>query len=266
MVIVKLISFQPEAEMAQKALTLWREGRVIDATPLQRLTSVVGEVAAIAPAAVVFDLDKLPSRARELSGMLRDSRAAGRIPQLFVGGEAAKIERLRGENPDAVFASWVDAPAALTSLLMVDRSAAKRTPQRAVRSAYTGTPLAEKLGIVTAKPTVRRVTLLGAPEHFRGLLGHVPDEVTFTKKLANDTALAVVFVRSLTELQAAFELLATRMPEGCSAWMVYPKRQHKPGFHENDVRAAGLALGLVDYKICSIDQDWSGMKFARRKS
>jgi hypothetical protein len=50
--------------------------------------------------------------------------------------------------------------------------------------------------------------------------------------------------------------------------MIYPKQagQYKVDFNQNDVRRAGLAAGLVDYKVCAVDADWSGLKFTRKKS
>ena len=68
-------------------------------------------------------------------------------------------------------------------------------------------------------------------------------------------------------MEAAVEHLGARLPEGSSAWIVHPKQagRYKVGFNQNDVRSAGLAAGLVDYKVCSVDADWSGLKFARKR-
>jgi hypothetical protein len=50
-------------------------------------------------------------------------------------------------------------------------------------------------------------------------------------------------------------------------WIVYPKKssRYAADFAGNEVRGAGLAVGLVDYKVCAVDDDWTGLKFARRK-
>ena len=61
-------------------------------------------------------------------------------------------------------------------------------------------------------------------------------------------------------------LTQAKLPQEASAWIVRPKTHLKPGFGENDVRNGGLAIGLVDYKICSVSEEWSGLKFAWRKS
>ena len=129
---------------------------------------------------------------------------------------------------------------------------------------YSGTPLPKKLGIVAAQQRACEVALLGAPEGFREGLGELP-LATFTSRIKPSANLALVFVRTAEEVATAADLLAIQLPVGASAWIVHPKQQHKPGFNQNDVRDAALARGLVDYKVCSVDDDWSGLKFAHRK-
>ena len=81
------------------------------------------------------------------------------------------------------------------------------------------------------------------------------------------TGLVLWFVRSRRELDRETEYLSVRLPEGTSVWIIHPKQasRYKVDFNQNDVRAAGLAAGLVDYKVCAVDKDWSGLKFARKK-
>jgi hypothetical protein len=123
------------------------------------------------------------------------------------------------------------------------------------------TPLPKKLGI---KPD-GHLAILAAPDGFKELLGDLP---TTTTRLTPDTALALCFVRSLSDLNATIDMLTARLPKTASAWIIYPKTARHPhsGFNENHVRNAGLAVNLVDYKVCSIDSDWSALKFAWRKS
>jgi len=131
---------------------------------------------------------------------------------------------------------------------------------------YSGTPLPKKLGIVSASAKAPvEVALLGAPEGFRESLGELPASVTFTKRLTPGTTLALCFVRSVKELEATIDILGAQLPPTASAWVIHPKAAHKPGFNQNDVRDAALPRGLVDYKVCSVDEDWSGLKFAWRK-
>jgi hypothetical protein len=69
-------------------------------------------------------------------------------------------------------------------------------------------------------------------------------------------------------LEGEMAYMSARLPEGCSVWIIHPKQtsRFKVDFNQNDVRAAGLEAGLVDYKVCAVDADWSGLKFARKKS
>jgi hypothetical protein len=130
---------------------------------------------------------------------------------------------------------------------------------------YSATPLLRKLGLVTAKGGVCEVAMLGEPEGFRGLLGELPGSVRLEARLRATTALALCFVRTRAELGALVELLGAQLPRAAHVWVLHPKAARKPDFNQNDVRDAGLAMGLVDYKVCSVEENWSGLKFAWRK-
>jgi hypothetical protein len=134
------------------------------------------------------------------------------------------------------------------------------------QGAYSDTPLARKLGVVNNATEQREVALLGAalPEDFVAWLGELPANVSFRKSLTAKTALALYFVRNAHQLDSCLKTLATKLPKG--AWIIRPKTYLKPDFGENDVRNGGLAVGLVDYKICSVSEEWSGLKFAWRKT
>lgn len=135
------------------------------------------------------------------------------------------------------------------------------------QGAYSDTPLAKKLGVVNNSADQREIALLGVPpDDFVGWLGDLPAQVSFRKSLTAKTALALYFVRTAKQLDACVKALAAKLPPGASAWIIRPKTHLKPGFGENDVRNGGLAEGLVDYKICSVSEEWSGVKFAWRKT
>ena len=129
---------------------------------------------------------------------------------------------------------------------------------------YSTVPLAKKLGLLTTKPESREIVLIGAPSGFRETLGDLP-ELAYRTCLSPRTALALCFVRSLQDLDSVIDMLVSSLPREASAWIIRRKTHHKPGFNENHVRDAALPHGLVDYKICSLDEDWSGIKFAWRK-
>jgi hypothetical protein len=127
---------------------------------------------------------------------------------------------------------------------------------------YSGTPLQKKLGL---RPK-QRVAFLGAPAHFAELLGELPKDVLVLARPATDMDLIHAFTRSPADLERRFPLWARRLaPAGC-LWISWPKKSSPlfTGLCGDDVRRIGLAAGLVDIKVCAVDEDWSGLKFVRR--
>jgi hypothetical protein len=127
---------------------------------------------------------------------------------------------------------------------------------------YSATPLLKKLGIREGM----HVVLVAAPEAFEEVLGDLPDNTVLSTRFSSTTRLVLCFVRSLKDLAATLDMLTLRLPKQASVWIVHPKRtgKHHADFNRNDVRNQALATGLVDYKVCSIDNDWSALKFAWR--
>jgi hypothetical protein len=136
--------------------------------------------------------------------------------------------------------------------------------------AYSGTPLPRKLGI---KPDTA-VRLLGAPDDFESLLTETgagaagdPGRPILTRQSRDPAELVMLFVQSRAELRKKLPAAERAMAEGGSMWIAWPKKASaiKTDVSETEVRAAGLAAGLVDFKICAIDNTWSGLRFSRRK-
>jgi hypothetical protein len=130
---------------------------------------------------------------------------------------------------------------------------------------YSGTPLPKKLGLVAAKGGVGVVALLDEPDGFRELLGDLPGDVTLQRSLRPSTKLALAFIRSRADLALMLDLLTEQLPRLAHVWLIRPKTHLNPDVNEHHVRDAALAIGLVDYKVCSVSEDWSGLKFAWRK-
>jgi DUF3052 family protein len=255
---VRLVSWKPELAK-ERARFLKEAGIRVDASPLNT-GGVIGQFRAKMPAAVVIDLDRLPSHGREVAVALRQSKTTRRLPIVFAGGVEEKVEAIRRELPDAVYCSW---PAVVRAL---DR-AMKNAPLEPVQPVshmerYAGSSLVKKLGV---KPGTK-VALVGAPESFEEQLGDLPEGVELETRVSRQTALALWFVRSRRELDDV-DFMSARLPEGSSIWIIHPKQtsRYNVDFNQNDVRKAGLAAGLVDYKVCAVDADWSGLKFARKK-
>jgi len=254
---IKLISWCEDID--KKAAALKRSGLQIDAAPLVKISGVIGELARLSPAVLVLDLDQLPSRSREISVALRTSKSARHIPILFAGGLPEKIDSIRAELPDARFSSWIKAPQALAAVLRDPPS----TPAILTPRDFSTTSLIKKLGIASDM----QIALIAPPDGFEELLGELPDNTSFTSRLSPKSNLALCFIRSLEDLAATLDLLTVRLPKQASVWILHPKRSGKRhvDFNQNHVRDHALAAGLVDYKVCSVDDDWSALKFAWRK-
>ena len=133
---------------------------------------------------------------------------------------------------------------------------------RAPTAGYSGTPLAKKLGIRDGA----RVALLGAPPGFRGALAPLPEGVRFARGAERPLDLILLFVRSEAELRSAFAPAAGRLTPSGMLWVAWPKKAAKvpTDLVEGVVQRIGLEHGLVDTKVCAIDETWSGLRFVRR--
>jgi hypothetical protein len=127
---------------------------------------------------------------------------------------------------------------------------------------YSGKSLVEKLGI---KPgTV--VTALAAPPAYLSLLQPVPADVTFVNRLGKRTRFVHCFVTRRAELEKQFPILSRSLADDGMVWISWPKKAAKvdTDLTEGVVREVGLRAGLVDVKVCAVDELWSGLKFVRR--
>ena len=257
---VRLVSWD-DAVAQVRARELKALGFKVEARPLRECGGVVGHFRDFAPDAVVLDLDRLPSHGREVATMLRDSKTTRHLPLVFAGGAPDKVERIRGELSDAVFTEWEGIADAVKQAIA--HPVANPVKANSHMERFAGTPLVQKLGI---KPGMQ-VAVLGGFEGFEELLGELPDGATLVKRFGAQTRLGLYVVRSERELASAYEHADGRLPEGASFWVIYPKqtKKAKTSFNENDVRELGLASGFVDYKVCSVSAEWSGLKFARKK-
>ena len=128
---------------------------------------------------------------------------------------------------------------------------------------YSGTPLLQKLGI---KPG-HRVSAVNAPADFDEILGQLPDDAVFVSKATKDVDVIVAFERSAAEFRKRLATLADRIKQDGMVWIAWPKKASgvKTDMTENVVRDFALPLGLVDIKVCAIDDTWSGLKLVIRK-
>ncbi len=127
---------------------------------------------------------------------------------------------------------------------------------------YSGKPLVAKLGIQQGD----RVSFVGAPSHYRTLLGRLPAGVTVIGPRGKRIDLLHLFVLDQHQLSNAIPKAKARIKADGMLWVSWPKQTSplRTGLNETAVREIGLANGLVDVKVAAIDHDWSGLKFVYR--
>ena len=126
---------------------------------------------------------------------------------------------------------------------------------------YSGTPLPKKLGIKERA----RVALLDVPAEVQAEL----TEALSSCELPNTSRVldfVFLFSKKRSELTKEFSRMAKRLAPAGVLWVAWPKKTS--GVHtdlsENEVRRIGLQAGLVDVKVCAVDEVWSGLKFVIR--
>jgi hypothetical protein len=202
----------------------------------------------------VIDLSRLPSHGREVAIFLRGSKATRNIPIIFVDGAPEKVDAIRKQLPDALYTSWSRIRSSLRKLprvecpivptQMMDRFASRTT--------------AQKLGIKEKTS----VTVVDPPRDYLQVLGALPESVQVEED-ADAIAVTICFVRDPEALPDLLSL-GRRIAARTKFWICWPKGK-KSAIGEQYIRDSAIALGLVDYKVCSVNVTWSGLLFALKK-
>jgi hypothetical protein len=123
---------------------------------------------------------------------------------------------------------------------------------------YSATPLARKLGI---RPATRLV-LSRAPDGFDAVLGELPDDVRVLRRMPASADLVVLFADRRADLERRLPAARSAMRPDGGLWVAWPKRASgmPTDITEDVVRQVGVAVGLVDNKVCAIDETWSGLR------
>jgi hypothetical protein len=129
---------------------------------------------------------------------------------------------------------------------------------------YSGTPLPKKLGIKEGA----RLALVAAPDDFvESTLAPLPDQVELRERARGPLDVIVFFTQSRADLERRFGKLASALDPAGALWIAWPKRSSgvETDLTEDVLREVGLPQGLVDTKVCAIDDTWSGLRFVIRK-
>jgi len=127
---------------------------------------------------------------------------------------------------------------------------------------YSGTPLLQKIGI---KPG-NRLILHNQPATFVKDLGDLPEGVERADKPVGKANVIVCFTDRRADLERRFPIFSGKLVPDGMLWISWPKKSSglATDLTENVVREVGLNCGLVDVKVCAIDDTWSGLKFVYR--
>jgi hypothetical protein len=129
-------------------------------------------------------------------------------------------------------------------------------------SGYSGTPLAKKLGF---KPG-QRIYIDGGPANYLELVEPLPENVAIVLRLTKSVDIIHLFTKNAAELSAKLERYLGKIELDGAIWVSWPKKASKVAtdITEDAIRDIALPLGLVDVKVCAVDDIWSGLKLVIR--
>lgn len=128
---------------------------------------------------------------------------------------------------------------------------------------YSGKPLAQKLGIKTGM----KLFLVNAPENYGQLLDGLPENTVQVKDKTSTADLIHIFVKKISELETYLPQSKKRLTQDGMIWISWYKKSSgiPTDVTEDIIRATAFPLGLVDVKVCAVDEQWSGLKLVIRK-
>ncbi len=139
-------------------------------------------------------------------------------------------------------------------------------------SGYSGTPLVKKLGIKEG----HRVAIVREPESFRDTLGFLPPAVHATTRASaprnsptgGNLNVVIAFFKKRSEFERRLPALMEALDVDGGLWISWPKKSSgvETDITEDTVREVALPLGLVDNKVCAVDETWSGLRLVYRKA
>lgn len=128
---------------------------------------------------------------------------------------------------------------------------------------YSGTPLAQKLGIKAGQ----EVITINAPASYSKLLVPLPEAVSFTREVAASASFVHLFVSERKTLEKELKRLRKLIADTGILWVSWPKKSSGvvSDVTEDVLREVALPLGFVDVKVCAVDDTWSGLKLMVRR-
>lgn len=211
------------------------------------------------PDVFVIVLSRLPSHGREVATFLRGSPATRHLPIVFVDGEPEKVAGIRQLIPDAVYTTSNRLGAAVGKAIAHPPKAPVVPVQMMKR--YGTRTTAQKLGVKESS----RVALFDAPRDYSTVLGPMPAGVEWSEEPKTACEVTLWFVEDAEIYRSTLPRMR-RLAAQTKLWVIWPKGGQQDGVTQRLIRETALEMGLVDYKICAVNDRWSAMAFARKKA
>lgn len=207
------------------------------------------------PDVFVLDLSIRPSHGREVAIALRSHKVSRHVPILFVNGEPEKVQGVRRLLPDATYVTG----ARLIPALRRAKPVSNPLVPAQMMERYAGRTAAQKLGI--GKDA--RVAVVDPPGDYARAIGELPEGAVFKEDDFGGCNLTLWFVHDYAALQAAMPEIR-RTAARHRLWILWRKGKEGP-LDGGVIRTCANQVGLVDYKICSVNETWSGIALAVKK-
>lgn len=255
---VKLIHWKVE-EVPEREAILQSAGFHVD-SDIDAGSKILKTLAEDPPEAIIIDLSRLPSQGRDFALMIRKRKGTRLIPLIFVGGEQAKVEKIRNLLPDAEYTTWEQVVSTLASAVL--HPPKNPVVHESTFAGYSGKSLAVKLGIKQGM----QVALINSPPDFVQELGKLPEGVQIVFEISTRSDLAIWFCLSVEELLRQIESIVSQSHVN-PVWIAWPKQTSAlaSDLTQQVVRQTGLQHDLVDYKISAYNDTWSGLLFKYRE-
>ena len=213
------------------------------------------------PDAFVIDLSRLPSHGREIAIALRQSPRTRCVPIVFCGGNEEKVNAIRNTLPYASYSTLEKLRSTLRKAL-ANRLANPVKPVQ-MMDRYTSRSAAQKLGIKESCA----LRLIDPPRNVMQVLGPLPSRIEMLDEDSKEgAAVTLCFLHETHLLQPVISRVRS-LASTSKLWILWRKGGSSAhgDITEAGVRATAIDLGLVDYKICSVNDVWSAMLFALKR-
>ena len=251
---IRLLHWKEE-ETAPRAERLRQLGYEVDARVLT--SSSMKEFRENPPKAVVIDLGRLPSHGREVGVFLRGSKSTRLIPIIYVEGDPEKVSRIKETLPDARYTTYAKIGPVLEDVLA--HPPREVVVPKSLSGPDSSVPLSKKLGLKEGHPA----GLINAPKGFES---KIPNAETI-RNPKHKVSLTLWFVETRKQFETALPKMRQKAEDG-GIWIIWPKttKTNRPDINGNIVRETALGAGFVDFKICAVDDFWSGVRFAVKRA